>query len=143
MRQLGYRVADRLREDVQIHSFSNTCFRIFNLKHPNTFSIAAGSLKDRHRPRSPHPLSNLARQQVRGDPEQKRRKLGCRFVPSRRAEKPYEHLLCEIFRLRRAEMPPDLDLVVNAYRSIREKSYHELEAEFVRVVSRLARRTRS
>lgn len=51
--------------------------------------------------------------------------------------------LREIFRLRKAEMPPDLDLVVNTYRSIREKSFRELEEEFVRVVSRLARRTRS
>ena len=50
--------------------------------------------------------------------------------------------LREIFRQQRAGMQPALDLVVNAHRSIRERSYEELDGEFAHVFSRLARRAR-
>ena len=51
--------------------------------------------------------------------------------------------LREIFRQRKAGFTSDLDLVVNAYPSIKHKSFNELDTEFVHVVSRLARRRRS
>lgn len=47
--------------------------------------------------------------------------------------------LREIFRRNRTELTPHLDLVINAHRSIDSLDIRELEAEFLRTFSKLAR----
>jgi len=51
-----------------------------------------------------------------------------------------KRLLREVFRRNRHRLTPALDVVVNARRGIEERSYAELEAEFVSRFEQLARR---
>jgi ribonuclease P protein component len=51
-----------------------------------------------------------------------------------------KRLLREVFRRNRHRLSPALDVVVNARRGIEERTYAELEAEFVDRFEQLARR---
>lgn len=51
-----------------------------------------------------------------------------------------KRLLREVFRRNRQRLSPEIDVVVNARRGIEERSYGELEAEFVERFEQLARR---
>lgn len=51
-----------------------------------------------------------------------------------------KRLLREVFRRNRAGLTPGMDLVVNARPSIAARGYGELEQEFLRSISSLARR---
>jgi ribonuclease P protein component len=64
------------------------------------------------------------------------RKIGGAVVRNR-----VKRLLREVFRRNRSGLEPAMDLVVNAHRAISGKSYRELEGEFLRSFSTLARRS--
>jgi ribonuclease P protein component len=51
-----------------------------------------------------------------------------------------KRLLREVFRRHRVRLDPPLDLVINAHPSIVDRNLDELEQEFLRSFSRLARR---
>ena len=53
-----------------------------------------------------------------------------------------KRLLREVFRLNRTRLEPALDLVVNAHPSIGQRGLRELESEFARTFTNLARRIR-
>ena len=50
-----------------------------------------------------------------------------------------KRVMREIFRRRRAELAPSLDLVVNARRAFLDKTSTEIEKEFMKTFARLAR----
>jgi ribonuclease P protein component len=54
-----------------------------------------------------------------------------------------KRLLREVFRRHRARLEPAMDLVVNARPSIADRSLRQLEAEFLRGFTGLARKVRS
>lgn len=52
-----------------------------------------------------------------------------------------KRILRDVFRRRRGELAPGLDLVVNAHPSMRDRSLAEIEQEFMTTFSRLVRAT--
>jgi ribonuclease P protein component len=62
------------------------------------------------------------------------RKVGGAVVRNR-----VKRVLRDVFRRHRTELRPGLDLVINAHRSITERTTSEIEQDFLRGVARLQR----